>query len=216
MLGDTGVAVHPDDPRYAHLVGKTVRLPLVGRSIPIVADAYADPGEGHRRGQDHARARLQRLGGRQARRPRVRSTSWTPAARIAFQDNPAFCDGDRPVRRAGQDLDGLDRYEARDVIVTLAEEQGWLDGVDEEIHTVPHGDRSKVAIEPFLTDQWYVDAATLAKPALAAVRDGRTRILPEQHEKTYFHWLENIEPWCISRQLWWGHQNPGLVWRLSR
>ena len=108
------------------------------------------------------------------------------------------------------DLDGLDRYEARDVVLTLAEEQGWLDGVDPETHTVPHGDRSKVAIEPFLTDQWYVDAATLAKPALAAVRDGRTRILPERDEKTYFHWLENIEPWCISRQLWWGHQIP--VW----
>ena len=94
--------------------------------------------------------------------------------------------------------------------MTLAEEQGWLDGIDPETHMVPHGDRSKVAIEPFLTDQWYVDAATLAKPALAAVRDGRTRILPERDEKTYFHWLENIEPWCISRQLWWGHQIP--VW----
>ncbi len=130
-------------------------------------------------------------------------------ARIALKDNAAFWEGIDPSDEL-PDLDGLDRYEARDVVLTLAEEQGWLDGADPETHTVPHGDRSKVAIEPFLTDQWYVDAATLAKPALAAVRDGRTRILPERDEKTYFHWLENIEPWCISRQLWWGHRIP--VW----
>ena len=130
-------------------------------------------------------------------------------ARIALKDNAAFWDGARPADELS-DLDGLDRYEARELVVTLAEEQGWLDGIDAETHTVPHGDRSKVAIEPFLTDQWYVDAATLAGPALAAVRDGRTRILPESQEKTYYHWLENIEPWCISRQLWWGHQIP--VW----
>ena len=131
-------------------------------------------------------------------------------ARIDLSADPAFREGIDPSDDL-PGLDKLDRYEARDVIVTIAEEQGWLDGIDEEVHTVPHGDRSKVAIEPFLTDQWYVDAASASPiPALAAVRDGRTRILPEQHEKTYFHWLENIEPWCISRQLWWGHQIP--VW----
>ena len=130
-------------------------------------------------------------------------------ARIALKDNAAFWEDIRGGDELS-DFDGADRYEARDLVMTLAEEQGWLDGIDEEVHTVPHGDRSKVAIEPFLTDQWYVDAATLAKPALEAVRDGRTRIQPEQHEKTYFHWLETIEPWCISRQLWWGHQIP--VW----
>ena len=131
-------------------------------------------------------------------------------ARISLKDNAAFWDGADPAEELS-DFDGLDRYEARELVITLAEAQGWLDGIDAETHMVPHGDRSKVAVEPFLTDQWYVDAATLARPALAAVRDGRTRILPERDEKTYFHWLENIEPWCISRQLWWGHRDPGLV-----
>ena len=132
-------------------------------------------------------------------------------ARIALKDNAALLGG-RPSRADElADLDGLDRYEARELIVTLAEEQGWLDGIDAETHTVPHGDRSKVAIEPFLTDQWYVDAAKLAGPALAAVRDGRTRILPESQEKTYFHWLENIEPWCISPPALVGPPDPGLV-----
>ncbi len=208
MLGDTGIAVHPDDERYRHLVGKTVRLPLVGRSIPIVADAYADPAKGtgavkitpahdFNDWEVGKRANLAAINIMDTR------------GRIDLSADPAFRTGiDPDDDLAG--LDKLDRYEARDVIVTIAEEQGWLDGIDEEMHAVPHGDRSRVAIEPFLTDQWYVDAKRLAIPALAAVRDGRTRILPEQHEKTYFHWLENIEPWCISRQLWWGHQIP--VW----
>ena len=208
MLGDTGVAVHPDDPRYAHLVGKTVRLPLVGRSIPIVADAYADPEKGTGAvkitpAHDFNDWEVGQRAGLAA--INVMDTR----ARIALKDNAAFREDARPADELA-DLDGLDRYEARELIVTLAQDQGWLDGIDEEVHTVPHGDRSKVAIEPFLTDQWYVDAAKLAGPALEAVRDGRTRILPESQEKTYYHWLENIEPWCISRQLWWGHQIP--VW----
>ena len=185
-----------------------MRLPLVGRSIPIVADAYADPEKGTGAvkitpAHDFNDWEV----GKRAGLPAINVMD--TRARIDLSADPAFRDGIDPSDDLA-DLDKLDRYEARDVIVTIAEEQGWLDGIDEELHTVPHGDRSKVAIEPFLTDQWYVDAATLAKPALAAVRDGRTRILPEQHEKTYFHWLENIEPWCISRQLWWGHQIP--VW----
>jgi valyl-tRNA synthetase len=185
-----------------------VRLPLVGRSIPIVADPYADPAKGT---------------GAVKITPAHDFNDWEVGercglaavnvmdsrARIALKGNREFWEGARPDE-ALTDLDGLDRYEARELIVTLATEGGWLDGIDEETHTVPHGDRSKVAIEPFLTDQWFVDAKTLAEPALEAVRTGRTRILPEQHEKTYYHWLENIEPWCISRQLWWGHQIP--VW----
>ena len=214
MLGDTGVAVHPDDPRYAHLVGKTVRLPLVGRSIPIVADPYADPEKGTGAvkitpahdfndwdvGQRHGLPAINVMDTR---------------AHIALSADPAFHDGIDPDE-ALADLDGLPRYEARDVILTLAEEQGWLDGADPETHTVPHGDRSKVAIEPFLTDQWYVDAATLAKPALAAVRDGphphpprarREDLLPLAGEHRA---LVHLPPALV------GPPDPGLVWRLRR
>lgn len=208
MLGDTGVAVHPDDPRYRHLIGKTVRLPLVGRSIPIVGDAYADPEKGTGAvkitpAHDFNDWEVGKRAGLAA--INVMDTR----ARIALEGNAAFWEGITPSEEL-KGIDGLDRYEARDVIVTVAEQMGWLDGIDAEAHVVPHGDRSKVAIEPFLTDQWYVDAAKLAGPALEAVRDGRTQILPENQEKIYNHWLENIEPWCISRQLWWGHQIP--VW----
>ena len=208
MLGDTGVAVHPDDPRYAP-PHRQDRPPAAGRPLhPHRRRPLRRPGEGHRRRQDHPRPRLQRLGRRPAAEPPRHQRDGHARSHRA-QGQRRLLGGRRPADELA-DLDGLDRYEARDLVLTLAEEQGWLDGADPETHTVPHGDRSKVAIEPFLTDQWYVDAATLAKPALAAVRDGRTRILPERDEKTYFHWLENIEPWCISRQLWWGHQIP--VW----
>ena len=208
MLGDTGVAVHPEDPRYTHLIGKTVRLPLVGRSIPIVADTYADPAKGT--GAVKITPAHDFNDWDVGQRAGLRAINvMDTRARIAIKDNAEFragIDGSEELA----DLHGLPRYEARDVIVTLATDQGWLDGIDAELHMVPHGDRSKVAIEPFLTDQWFVDTTDLARAALDAVRDGRTRILPERDEKTYFHWLENIEPWCISRQLWWGHQIP--VW----
>ena len=208
MLGDTGVAVHPEDARYAHLVGKTVRLPLVGRSIPIVADEYADPEKGT--GAVKITPAHDFNDWEVGKRAGLRVVNvMDTRARIALKDNAEFWEG-VAADDAVHDFDGLDRYEARDLVLTLAEERGWLDGTDSETHMVPHGDRSKVAIEPLLTDQWFVDAATLAKPALEAVRSGETRILPERDEKTYFHWLENIEPWCISRQLWWGHRIP--VW----
>jgi valyl-tRNA synthetase len=208
MLGDTGVAVHPEDPRYRHLVGRTVRLPLVGRSIPIVADEYADPAKGT--GAVKITPAHDFNDWEVGQRQNLRAINvMGRKAEISLKDNAAFWDGIDPGDEL-RDLDGLDRYEARELIVTLAGEQGWLDGIDAETHMVPHGDRSKVAIEPYLTDQWFVDAAKLAVPALAAVREGRTRIVPEQYEKVYYHWLENIEPWCISRQLWWGHQIP--VW----
>ncbi|MEM9148714.1 MAG: valine--tRNA ligase, partial [Pseudomonadota bacterium] len=208
MLGDTGVAVHPDDPRYQHLVGKHVILPLVGRRIPIVADSYADPEQGTGAVKitpahdfnDFDVGKRTGLG--------VINVMTTKAA-MALEHNADFLEGCEPSPDC-MALHGLDRYEARMRIVALAEEQGWLDQVEDHPHQVPHGDRSKVAIEPYLTDQWFCDAKTLAGPALEAVRSGKTRFAPENWEKTYFQWLDNIEPWCISRQLWWGHQIP--VW----
>ncbi|SNX69143.1 valyl-tRNA synthetase [Cereibacter ovatus] len=208
MLGDTGIAVNPADERYAHLIGKEVILPLVGRRIPIVADDYADPTKGTGAVKITPAHDFNDWGVGQ--RTGLRAISvMTGRATMYLADNPDFLDGCTPSDEALA-LDGLDRYEARKRIVDLAEAQGWLDGIDPDKHMVPHGDRSKVAIEPMLTDQWFVDTARIVQPAIDAVRDGRTRILPERDAKTYFHWLENIEPWCISRQLWWGHQIP--VW----
>ncbi len=207
-LGDTAVAVHPDDDRYAGIVGKEVILPMVGRRIPVVADEYADPEKGTGAVKitpahdfnDFQVGKKQNL-----RQINVMDSK----AHIFLEGNADFLDGCEPGPDA-MVLHGLDRHDARKRIVALAEEQGWLDGIDAETHMVPHGDRSKVAIEPWLTDQWFADAATLARPAIAAVRDGTVNFVPKNWENTYYHWMENIEPWCISRQLWWGHQIP--VW----
>ncbi len=211
MLGDTGVAVHPDDDRYKHLIGRKVKLPLCGRSIPIVADTYADPTKGTGAVKITPAHDFNDWGvGERTGLPAINVMTPTAAMWMAGNDDFARdCPAD-DVARCVQMFDGADRYEARDMIVTTARDEGWLDGIDEDRHMVPHGDRSKVAIEPYLTDQWFVDAAKVVQPAIDAVRNGDTRILPEQDAKVYFHWLENIEPWCISRQLWWGHQIP--VW----
>ena len=211
MLGDTGIAVHPEDRRYAHLVGKEAILPLVGRRLRIVADDYADPGKGT--GAVKMTPAHDFNDWAVGQRTGLRAINvMTPRAGMWLRDNPDFAEGCDPdgLARVIEAVDGLDRYEARDWIVRTAEEEGWLDGIDADRHMVPHGDRSKVAIEPYLTDQWFVDAEKIVGPAIDAVRDGRTTILPEADRKVYFHWLENIEPWCISRQLWWGHQIP--VW----
>ena len=211
MLGDTGIAVHPDDRRYAHLVGKEAILPLVGRRLRIVADDYADPEKGT--GAVKMTPAHDFNDWAVGQRTGLRAINvMTPRAGMWLRDNPDFAEGCDPdgLARVIEAVDGLDRYEARDWIVRTAEEEGWLDGIDADRHMVPHGDRSKVAIEPYLTDQWFVDAEKIVGPAIDAVRDGRTTILPEADRKVYFHWLENIEPWCISRQLWWGHQIP--VW----
>ena len=193
MLGDTAIAVHPDDPRHAALVGKFAILPLVGRRIPIVADAYSDPAKGtgavkitpahdfndFEVGRRHGLAAINLL---------------TADARIADTAPEAYR--------------GLDRFAARKRIVADLEALGALVKVEAHTHMVPHGDRSGVPIEPWLTTQWYVDAAKLAGPAIEAVEQGRTAFVPKAWEKTYFHWMRNIEPWCVSRQLWWGHQVP--------
>jgi valyl-tRNA synthetase len=193
MLGDTGVAVHPTDERFKHLVGKSVVLPLVGRKIPIVADEYSDPEKGT--GAVKITPAHDFNDFEVGKRHKLDVINiYTPDARI--NDN-----GPEAYR-------GLDRFEARKRIVADLEEQGLLVKTEPHLHQVPHGDRSGVPIEPYLTEQWYVDAKTLAKPAIEAVEQGRTEFVPKNWDKTYFHWMNNIEPWCISRQLWWGHQVP--------
>ncbi len=209
MLGDVAVAVHPDDERFNGMIGQNAVLPLVGRAIPIVADTYSDPEKGtgavkitpahdfndFEVGRRHALRLINVLG---------------PAAEIRIRDNDAFLDGLSlsPELDALMELDGVDRAQARERIVAMLEEGGFLAKIEPHTHVVPHGDRSGVVVEPYLTDQWYVDVQPLAERALAAVRSGETRFVPDNWEKTYFQWLENIEPWCISRQLWWGHQIP--------
>ncbi|RAZ89131.1 valine--tRNA ligase [Mesorhizobium hawassense] len=210
MLGDTAVAVHPDDERFTDLVGRNVVLPIVGRKIPIVADEYSDPEKGSGAvkitpAHDFNDFEV----GKRHKLPAINIL--TVEAAIKLKDNEDFLAGLEvtPERQAVWDeLDGLDRFAARKKIVELMEAGGFLDKIEAHRHTVPHGDRGGVPIEPFLTEQWYANAAELAKPAIASVREGRTNFVPKNWEKTYFDWMENIQPWCISRQLWWGHQIP--------
>jgi len=197
MLGDTGVAVHADDARYAGLVGKFVTLPIVGRRIPIVADDYADPAKGS--GAVKITPAHDFNDFQVGKRAGLAALNVMDAfGRITAADTP-----DVPA-----DYEGMDRFAARKAIVARAEAEGWLKDIEKTRHVVPHGDRSGVVIEPWLTDQWYVDAHTLAQPAIKAVEQGDTVFEPKSYEKIYFEWLRNIEPWCISRQLWWGHRIP--------
>ncbi|MDZ5697001.1 valine--tRNA ligase [Chelativorans sp. M5D2P16] len=210
MLGDTAVAVHPEDERYKHLIGKHVVLPIVGRKIPIIGDEYSDPEKGT--GAVKITPAHDFNDFEVGKRHRLRAINiMTVAAAIDILENDDFLEGLEPSEaqlRLWGEIHGRDRFEARKRIVEMMEEGGHLGKVEPYAHTVPHGDRGGVPIEPFLTDQWYVDAKTLAKPAIASVREGRTKFVPKNWEKTYFEWMENIQPWCISRQLWWGHQIP--------
>ncbi len=209
MLGDTAIAVHPEDERWKPLIGKMVRLPLVGRLIPIVADAYSDPEKGSGAvkitpAHDFNDFEV----GKRHNLPLVNVL--TADAKITINGNPDFTNGIPGGVLADElrHLDGLDRFEARKRVVAWFEEHGLLQKIEPNAHAVPHGDRSGVPIEPWLTDQWYVDVRPMAEKAMAAVRDGRTRLHPPEREKIFFQWMENIEPWCVSRQLWWGHQIP--------
>ncbi|MFL5205755.1 MAG: valine--tRNA ligase [Microvirga sp.] len=209
MLGDVAVAVHPEDERYKDLVGKFAILPLVGRRIPIVADEYSDPEKGTGAvkitpAHDFNDFEV----GKRHKLPLI--NIFGTEAQLALAGNEAFLDGLNQTDdlKAVLALDGLDRFEARKRIVAMLEEREILVQIEPHAHTVPHGDRSNVVIEPYLTDQWYVNVKPLAERALGAVRKGQTKFVPENWEKTYFQWLENIEPWCVSRQLWWGHQIP--------
>jgi valyl-tRNA synthetase len=210
MLGDTGVAVHPEDERFLHLIGHNLILPLVGRRIPVVGDEYSDPEKGTGAvkitpAHDFNDFEV----GKRHRLPAINIL--TTEAAIFLNENEDFLAGlkiDSGLEETIAVLHGLDRFAARKKIVEMMEAGGYLAKVEPHRHVVPHGDRSGVPIEPFLTDQWYVNAAELAKPAIASVREGRTKFVPKSWEKTYFEWMENIQPWCVSRQLWWGHQIP--------
>ena len=195
MLGDTAVAVHPEDERYRDLVGKHAVLPLVGRRLPVVADNYADPEQGS---------------GAVKITPAHDFNDFEVGKRHGLEMVNIFDADARINDSAPEAYRGLDRFEARRQIVTDLEAQGLVERIEDHRHSVPHGDRSGVPLEPYLTDQWFADAETLAKPCIEAVEDGRTRFVPEQFSRVYFQWMRNIQPWCISRQLWWGHQVP--VW----
>jgi valyl-tRNA synthetase len=221
MLGDVAIAVHPENEKLKHLIGKNAILPLVGRKIPIIGDDYADPEKGtgavkitpahdfndFEVWQRHKENELKGI-------DPIRV--FNGEAKISIRENYDFRhrvknnpEMDRTIEELDKkDAKKIDRFIARKNIIDRLEISGFLEKIEPHTHMVPHGDRSGVVIEPFLTYQWYVDAKTLAQPAIKAVREGKTNFVPKNWEKTYFDWMENIQPWCISRQLWWGHQIP--------
>ena len=210
MLGDTGVAVNPEDPRYRDLIGKFVELPLVGRLIPIVGDEHADMDKGtgcvkitpahdfndYEVGQRHSLPMVNIL---------TFKADIRKAAECLNADGSQNSEMDDGLPEKYQ---GMERFAARREIVADMDALGLLESIEENDMTVPYGDRGGVVIEPMLTNQWYVDAKKLAGPAISAVEDGRIKFVPQQYENMYFAWMRNIQDWCISRQLWWGHRIP--------
>ncbi len=207
MLGDVAVAVHPENERLKHLIGKTAILPLVNRRIPVIPDEYADPEKGSGAvkitpAHDFNDFEV----GRRHGLPLV--NIFDAAAHLTLKNNDAFLKDAHPDAILLESLDGKSREAARKWIVDELASRGLIEKTEPTTHVVPHGDRSGAVLEPYLTDQWYVDAKTLARPAMAAVRERKTVFVPPQWEATFFNWMDNIQPWCISRQIWWGHQIP--------
>lgn len=193
MLGDTAVAVHPEDERYRRIIGKTIDLPLSDRKIPVIADTYVDP--------EFGSGCVKITPGHDFNDYDVGKRHDLPIINI-FDDNAAI------NANAPEAYQGLDRYVARKKIVEELEVKGLLARIDDHKLMVPRGDRTNAVIEPYLTDQWFVKIEPLAKPAIEAVETGAIKFVPENWSKTYFEWMRNIEDWCISRQLWWGHRIP--------
>src|SRR6202050_5254442 len=207
MPGDVGVAVHPDNERLRHLIGKTAILPLVGRRIPIIGDDYADPEKGTGAVKITPAHDFNAFEfGRRHNLPLI--NVFDDEARLTLKQNESFLKDAHPELTLLDALEGKSREAARKLMVEQLESRGLIDKIEPTSHVVPHGDRSGAVLEPFLTDQWYVDAKTLAQPAIKAVRERKTVFVPAQWEATFFNWMDNIQPWCISRQIWWGHQIP--------
>jgi valyl-tRNA synthetase len=209
MLGDSAVAVHPDDERYQHLVGQMIRLPVTGRLIPIIADTYVDKDFGTgcvkiTPAHDFNDYEV----GKRHDLPLINVLDRNAAILATFEVMAGGTFAPLPAETCPAAFAGLDRFVARKQIVALAEAEGWLEEIKPHALKVPTGDRSGVVVEPWLTDQWYVKASVLAKPALEAVEDGRIKFVPEQYQNMYYAWMRDIQDWCISRQLWWGHRIP--------
>ncbi|WP_068858221.1 valine--tRNA ligase [Perlucidibaca aquatica] len=209
MLGDSAVAVHPDDERYQHLVGQMIRLPVTGRLIPIIADTYVDKDFGTgcvkiTPAHDFNDYEV----GKRHDLPLINVLDRNAAILATFEVMAGGTFAPLPAETCPAAFAGLDRFVARKQIVALAETEGWLEEIKPHALKVPTGDRSGVVVEPWLTDQWYVKASVLAKPALEAVEDGRIKFVPEQYQNMYYAWMRDIQDWCISRQLWWGHRIP--------
>ncbi|MGK0442790.1 MAG: valyl-tRNA synthetase, partial [Pseudohongiellaceae bacterium] len=210
MLGDTAVAVHPEDERYKHLIGKTIMLPLVNREIPIIADDYVDKDFGtgcvkitpahdfndYEMGKRHSLPMINVLNDDAAIRA-VADAYRMDGTRLESQDRPL-----------PENYHKLDRFDARKQIIAEFDSLGLLVKTDDHTLKIPRGDRSNVVIEPYLTDQWYVKTQPLAEEAIKAVEDGDIKFVPQQYENMYFSWMRDIQDWCISRQLWWGHRIP--------
>ncbi|MDC1086757.1 valine--tRNA ligase [Alphaproteobacteria bacterium] len=193
MLGDTAVAVNPNDERYKHLKGKNVLLPIINKAIPIIFDDYSDPTKGT---------------GVVKITPAHDFNDFEVGKRHGLQVINIL-NADATINENGtQEFQGLDRFEARHKIIEKLKVLNLFVKEENITHTVPHGDRSNVIVEPWLMDQWYVDAKTLAIPAIKAVEEGNTTFIPQNWDKTYYEWMRNIQPWCVSRQLWWGHRIP--------
>ena len=193
MLGDTAVAVNPDDERYIHLKGKYVILPIINRRIPIIFDNYSDPEKGS---------------GAVKITPAHDFNDFEVGKRHGLDMINIFNANASINENGGEDFKGLDRFEARKKVLEILKAQNLYIKEEKIVHTVPHGDRSNVVVEPWLMDQWYVDAYKLAQPAIKAVKNKKTKFVPANWDKTYFEWMNNIQPWCVSRQLWWGHRIP--------